>query len=458
MCGIIGASGPCQRLAPLLVKGLFALQHRGQEAAGVALFDGELRVHKGVGLVNQVFKRGELFNFEATVGVGHTRYSTHGASVLANAQPLVARHKGSVYAIAHNGNISNALALRRQLEERGVIFTTTSDTEIILYLYATGKGSPAERLKALASALMGAYSLTILHDDALVLVRDPHGFRPLSLGRLGDTVIAASEDSAFNLLGARKERDLEPGEILVFREGKLVERDFIGLKRPRAQCVFELIYFARPDSVVFGHQAYLFRKGCGRALAKREREAVDIVVPVPDSGFPAALGFAEELGAPVELGLIRNHYVGRSFIQPGQRSRREAVRQKLLPLKEVLKDRRIALVDDSIVRGTTSKLIIELVREFGAKEVHVRIASPPLTSPCFFGIDMPTKEELLASSRTVEEIREFLGADSLRYLSVEDLAGCLGEDAGRFCFACFTGRYPEGSVPPEGATRTVRVY
>ncbi len=458
MCGIIGVSGPPERYAPLLVKGLFALQHRGQEAAGVALHDGELRVHKGVGLVTQVFKRGELFDVEATVGVGHTRYSTHGASVLANAQPLVAQHKGSVYAIAHNGNISNAFALRRELEERGVIFTTTSDTEIILYLYATGKGSPAERVKALAPKLMGAYSLAILHDDALVLARDPHGFRPLSIGRLGEAVIAVSEDSAFNLLGAEKERDVEPGEILVFKEGKLVERDLIDLKRPPAQCVFELIYFARPDSVVFGHQAYLFRKACGRALARRESEAVDIVVPVPDSGFPAALGFAEELGAPVELGLIRNHYVGRSFIQPGQKSRREAVRQKLLPLREVLEGKRVALVDDSIVRGTTSKLIVELVREFGAKEVHMRIASPPLISPCFFGIDMPTREELVASSRSVEEVREFVGADSLRYLPVEDLAQCLGQDAGLFCYACFTGHYPEGSLPPEGATRRVRVY
>ena len=457
MCGIIGVSGPKKAYAPTLVKGLFALQHRGQEAAGLALFGGELKVHKGAGLVTQVFKKEELFDYEATVGVGHTRYSTAGGSTAVNAQPLVARHKGSVYAVAHNGNISNAGALRRQLEDQGVIFTTTSDTEIILYLYATAQGSPVERLKALAPKLMGAYSLAVLHDDQLVLARDPHGFRPLSLGNLDGAVLAASENSAFNLLGARWERDLEPGEILVFREGKLVERDFIELKRPVSQCVFEIIYFARPDSVVFGHQAYLFRKACGRALAEGESEEIDIVVPVPDSGFPAALGFAERLGVPVELGLIRNHYVGRSFIQPAQRTRREAVRHKLLPLWEVLDGKSIALVDDSIVRGTTSKLIVELVREFGAREVHVRIASPPITSPCFFGIDMPTKEELLASTRSVEEIREFLGADSLRYLRVDELSGCL-EEPGRFCMACFTGKYPEGSLPPEGATRTVRVY
>jgi|YNPNPStandDraft_1061719.scaffolds.fasta_scaffold02642_9 amidophosphoribosyltransferase len=457
MCGIFGVSGPKAKLAELVVQGLFALQHRGQEAAGLALCDGsELRVHKGLGLVQTVMAHNPLNDFEATAALGHTRYSTHGASALANAQPLVAVHRGSRYAVAHNGNLSNANELIARLEEKGAIFATDSDTEAFLKLYVTAEGDPIARLNAVARALTGAYSILIIHDDLLIAARDPHGFRPLWLGRLGDTALLSSEDSAFNLVGAEPERELRRGEILVFREGKEIASGRIDLELPEAQCVFELIYFGRPDSRLFGYSAYRFRKACGRALALREDSEIDIVSPVPDSGLPAALGFAEASGKPLEMALIRNHYVGRSFIQPSIASRREVVRNKLLPLRGILEGASIALVDDSIVRGTTSRLIVELLRDFGAREVHLRIASPPLTNPCFFGIDMPTREELLASSRTVEEIREFLGADSVRYLDMEDLRSILGKDAGRFCYACFTGEYPAYSLPSREPYRRIR--
>jgi len=457
MCGIFGISGPRARLAKLVSQGLFALQHRGQEAAGIALYDGrELRVHKGAGLVPSVMANNPLNDFEATTAIGHTRYSTYGSSGLANAQPLVAVHRGIHYAIAHNGNLSNANDLIARLDEGGTIFATDSDTEALLKLYVTAEGEPIDRLNTVARSLMGAYSLLIMQDDLLVAVRDPHGFRPLWLGRLGDMAVFSSEDSAFNLVGARPVRELGRGEILVFREGRELASGRIELELPEAQCVFELIYFTRPDSAVFGRQAYGFRKACGRALALREDREIDLVSPVPDSGLPAALGFSEASGKPLEMALIRNHYVGRSFIQPSVASRREVVRNKLLPLRWVLEGASIALVDDSIVRGTTSRLIVELLRDFGAREVHLRIASPPLTSPCFFGIDMPTREELLASGRSIEEIAKFLGADSVRYLDLDDLRAILGQDAGRFCYACFTGEYPAYSLPSKEPYRRIR--
>ncbi len=457
MCGIFGISSPPAKLADLVSEGLFALQHRGQEAAGIALYDGkELMVHRGVGLVPQVMFKNPLRDTEATVAIGHTRYSTHGASALANAQPLIAVHRSIHYAVAHNGNLSNANELTARLEEQGMIFTTDSDTEAFLKMYVTAEGEPAERLNAVARSLTGAYSLLIAQDDLLIAVRDPHGFRPLWIGRLGDMVILSSEDSAFNLIGAEPIREMERGEILVFREGREIASGRIGLELPEAQCVFELIYFGRPDSRIFGHSAYGFRKACGRALAGREDREIDLVSPVPDSGLPAALGFSEASGRPLEMALIRNHYVGRSFIQPTAASRRDVVRNKLLPLRGILKGASIALVDDSIVRGTTSRLIVELLRDFGAREVHLRIASPPLTHPCFFGIDMPTREELLASSRSTDEIREFLGADSVRYLDIGDLMAILGHEAPRFCYACFNGEYPPYSLPTREPYRRIR--
>ncbi len=457
MCGLFGISGPKARYAETVSQGLFALQHRGQEAAGMALYDGrDIMAHRGVGLVPQVMFNSPLRDIESTVAIGHTRYSTHGASALANAQPFVAVHKGTRYAIAHNGNLSNANDLIARLEELGMIFTTDSDTEALLKMYVTAEGEPAERLNTVARSLTGAYSLLIIQDDLLVAVRDPHGFRPLWLGKLGDAIVLSSEDSAFNLVGAEPIRELGRGEILVFREGKQVASGKIDLELPEAQCVFELIYFGRPDSRIFGRSAYEFRKACGRALASREDREIDLVSPVPDSGLPAALGFSEASGKPLEMALIRNHYVGRSFIQPTTASRRDVVRNKLLPLRGVLEGASIALVDDSIVRGTTSRLIVELLRDFGAREVHLRIASPPLTHPCFFGIDMPTREELLASSRSIEEIRDFLGADSVRYLDIEDLRAILGEDSARFCYACFSGEYPQYSLPTKEPYRRIR--
>ncbi|MGC8894627.1 MAG: amidophosphoribosyltransferase [candidate division WOR-3 bacterium] len=457
MCGLFGISSPKAKLADLVAQGLFALQHRGQEAAGMALYDGnEIKAHRGIGLVPQVMFHNPLRDTEATVAIGHTRYSTHGASALANAQPFVAVHRGTRYAIAHNGNLSNANELMARLEERGMIFSTDSDTEALLKMYVTAEGEPAERLNAVARSFTGAYSLLIMQDDLLVAVRDPHGFRPLWLGRLGDVIVLSSEDSAFNLLGAEPIREMERGEILVFREGRELASSRIDLELPEAQCVFELIYFGRPDSWLFGHGAYVFRKACGRALAGCEDRDIDMVSPVPDSGLPAALGFSEASGRPLEMSLIRNHYVGRSFIQPSPISRREVVRNKLLPLRGVLEGASIALVDDSIVRGTTSRLIVELLRDFGAREVHLRIASPPLTHPCFFGIDMPTREELLASSRSIDEIRDFLGADSVRYLGISDLRAILGDSADRFCYACFNGEYPPYSLPSREPYRRIR--
>lgn len=457
MCGLFGISGPKARLADLVSEGLFALQHRGQEAAGVALYDGAgIRAHKGVGLVPAVMSQNPLRDTEAIAAIGHTRYSTHGSSALSNAQPFVAVHKGIHYAVAHNGNLSNANDLIARLEDRGMIFATDSDTEALLKMYVTAEGEPTERLNLVAKSLMGAYSLLVIQDDLLVAVRDPHGFRPLWLGRLGDMVVLSSEDSAFNLIGAEPVREIDRGEILVFREGQEIASGRIDLELPEARCVFELIYFTRPDSAVFGRQAYGFRKACGRALAAREDREIDLVSPVPDSGLPAALGFSEASGTPLEMALIRNHYVGRSFIQPSVASRREVVRNKLLPLRGILEGARLALVDDSIVRGTTSRLIVELLRDFGAREVHLRIASPPLASPCFFGIDMPTREELLASSRSIDEIKDFLGADSIRYLDIGDLRAILGQEADRFCYACFTGEYPPYSLPTKEPYRRIR--
>ena len=457
MCGIFGISSPKAKLAETVAHGLFALQHRGQEAAGIALYDGaELMVHRGTGLVPTVMFKNPLKDTEATAAIGHTRYSTHGSSALANAQPFIAVHRGIHYAIAHNGNLSNANELIARLEDKGMIFATDSDTEALLKMYVTADGEPAERLNMVAKSLMGAYSLLIMQDELMVAVRDPQGFRPLWLGRFGDMVVLSSEDSAFNLIGAEPIRELDRGEILVFREGQEIASGRIELELPEAQCVFELIYFGRPDSRIFGHNAYEFRKACGRALAAREDREIDLVSPVPDSGLPAALGFSEASARPLEMALIRNHYIGRSFIQPSAVSRREVVRNKLLPLRGVLEGASIALVDDSIVRGTTSRLIVELLRDFGAREVHLRIASPPLTNPCFFGIDMPTREELLASSRSIDEIREFLGADSVRYLDIEDLRTILADESDRFCYACFTGEYPAYSLPSREPYRRIR--
>jgi amidophosphoribosyltransferase len=430
--------------------GLFALQHRGQEAAGFAISDGrELRCYKDLGLVQDVFAKGQVRLLRGHIGIAHTRYSTQGESARQeNAQPFILRREGRWLALAHNGNLSNASQLREELLSEGVYFTSTSDSESLLHLYARAQASsPEEKLQIVSRQAQGAYAFLLIDGDRLIAARDPFGFRPLVLGARGNDWVIASETAALDILSAEFVREIEPGELIVI-DGTGLHSARFGPKRPCRQCVFELIYFSRPDSRLFGHNVYEFRKACGARLAEQETHAIDIVVPVPDSGLPAALGYSRALNKPLEFGLIRSHYIGRSFIEPSPESRIHKVRMKLLPLRDVLQDRRVALVDDSIVRGTTSRAIVHVLREFGAKEVHLRIASPPLISPCYFGIDMPTRGELVASSRTIPEIARFLGADSVVYLTVEELQQCVG-DSENFCTSCFTARYPEESLPSE---------
>jgi amidophosphoribosyltransferase len=442
-CGLFGIFGHPEA-ARLTYLGLYALQHRGQESAGIVSSDGfRLRIEKGMGLVNDVFTDEHVDALTGDRSIGHVRYSTAGDTVAANAQPiLIDCHRGPI-ALAHNGNIVNASLLRQGLEAAGSIFQSTSDTEVILHLYAR---SHRERLEdAIAASLskvMGAFSLLFLTRDALVAARDPWGFRPLVIGRLEGAWIAASETCALDLIGAEHVRDVEPGELVVFdRNGLRSFRPFP--PEPVRQCVFEHVYFARPDSQVFGRNVLSTRLALGRQLAREAPAEADIVVPVPDSGMGAALGYSQESGLPFQWGLIRNHYVGRTFIQPKQSSRSLGVRVKLNPVRSVLEGKRVVLIDDSIVRGTTSRKIVHMVREAGAKEVHLRISSPPTTGPCYYGIDTPLKSELIASSHSLEEIRQSVGADSLAYLSQEGLLQAVGDGGGdRFCTACFSGRYP----------------
>jgi amidophosphoribosyltransferase len=442
-CGLFGIFGHPEA-SRLTYLGLYALQHRGQESAGIVSSDGfRLRIEKGMGLVNDVFDDERVDALTGDRSIGHVRYSTAGDTVAANAQPiLIDCHRGPI-ALAHNGNIVNASLLRQGLEAAGSIFQSTSDTEVILHLYAR---SHRERLEdAIAASLskvMGAFSLLFLTREAMVAARDPWGFRPLVIGRLEGAWIAASETCALDLIGAEYVRDVEPGELVVFdRNGLRSFRPFP--PEPVRQCVFEHVYFARPDSQVFGRNVLSTRLALGRQLAREAPADADVVVPVPDSGMGAALGYSQESRLPFQWGLIRNHYVGRTFIQPKQSSRSLGVRVKLNPVRSVLEGRRVVLIDDSIVRGTTSRKIVHMVREAGAKEVHLRISSPPTTGPCYYGIDTPLKSELIASSHTLDEIRQSVGADSLAYLSQEGLLQAVGDGGGdRFCTACFSGRYP----------------
>ncbi len=451
-CGLLGVFGHPEA-AHLAYMGLYALQHRGQESAGIAAGDGEsLRLEKGMGLVNDVFTEARLQSLPGDRAIGHVRYSTSGDTVASNAQPyLIDCHRGPI-AVGHNGNLVNAAILRQELEAAGSIFQSTSDTEVILHLYAR---SHRERVEdAIAASLykvMGAFSLVFLTREALVAARDPWGFRPLVLGRLNGAAIVASETCALDLIAAEYVRDVEPGEVLV-ADGDGVRSFKPFPPEPPAHCVFEHVYFARPDSLVFGRTVLESRLGLGRQLAIESPAAADVVCPVPDSGMGAALGFARQSGLPFEWGLIRNHYVGRTFIQPRQGERSLGVKIKLNPVRPVIEGRRIVLIDDSIVRGTTSRKIVRMVREAGAREVHVRISSPPTTGPCYYGIDTPLKSELIASSHSVEEIRRFIEADSLAYLSHEGLLEAVGDKTGRrHCTACFSGRYPVAVTVPDAA-------
>ncbi len=448
MCGIVGVYARKRGLdlKRVLHLALFSLQHRGQEAAGFVLSDGErVQGFKDLGSVEAVFARVPEPDLEAVMGIAHTRYSTAGASrAWQNAQPLWVYHRGSPLVVAHNGHLHRAPRLREAMEARGEIFFTTSDTEVFLRLYARTEGPPPERLRRIAEDLPAAYSMILQDGHRLLAFRDAFGFRPLVMGVYEDFYLFASEPGAFYELGDPLSwEEIRPGEV-VWVEGGEIRRAFFREGPQPAPCVFELIYFSRPDSVFSGVPVYTFRERSGALLAARERHAVDVVVPVPDSGIAAAVGYARALQKPLRFGLVRSHYAGRTFIRPTPSERTRSVRRKLIPIREVLEGQAVAVVDDSIVRGTTSRRIVELLRAYGAREVHFRVASPPIVAPCHYGIDIPTYEELIAHQHDPEGVAREIGADSVVYLSVEDLIRAAGRDA--FCFGCFTDRYPEGSL------------
>jgi amidophosphoribosyltransferase len=449
-CGVVGVYGH-EEASNLAYLSLYALQHRGQESAGiVSAKDNFLISHRGLGLVADVFNEDIIRKLEGPAAIGHNRYSTSGQPLLKNTQPFVVEYGGGL-AVAHNGNLVNAQILRERLEENGAIFQTGVDSEVIIHLIAASKGKRTiDRVIAALAEVRGAFSLVFLTPTELVAARDPHGLRPLVLGRIKDTVIVTSETCALDLIGATYEREIDPGEVLhVSAEGVHSYRPFPATAR--TSCIFEYVYFARPDSKVFGRNVYEVRKELGRQLAREHPAPADIVIPVPDSGLPAALGYSEQAGLPFEMGLVRNHYVGRTFIEPRDAIRHFGVKVKLNAQSEVLKGRRVVIVDDSIVRGTTSRKIVQMVRAAGAREIHLRISSPPTIGSCFYGIDTPTSEELIASSHSVEEIRRFVTADSLGFLSERGLYSFLkGRDQDGFCAACFTGHYP---VPVEDQGR-----
>jgi amidophosphoribosyltransferase len=440
-CGVFGVADS-EDAANLAYLGLYALQHRGQESAGIASLDeGKIHVEREMGYVADVFDEARLSRLPGRTAIGHVRYSTAGASLLQNAQPIVFATGRGPLALAHNGNLVNAREIRASLESKGALFTTTSDSEMILHLVArsqspTLSGAIAEAL----SDVRGAYSLVILSREGIFAVRDPNGIRPLSLGIREGSPVVASETCAFDLIGAKFERDVEPGEIVrLSREGFSSHRFAFPVSTP---CVFEHVYFARPDSRVFGRSVAASRQAFGRRLAKEHPAQADVVVAVPDSGMYPALGFSEESKIPFALGLVRNHYVGRTFIEPKHSIRHFGVKVKLNPVREVVEGKRVVLVDDSIVRGTTSRKIVRMLREAGAKEIHVRVSSPPTMASCHYGIDTPTKSELIAANQSVDEIRQFIEADSLGYLSVEGMLEAFGRPLQSTCTACFTGIYP----------------
>ena len=443
MCGIVGLAGN-RDASELVSVGLFALQHRGQESAGIVSASEErLHLKVGMGHVADVFSGAAVRSLPGSMAVGHVRYATSGASHIKNAQPLVFNCAHGAIAIAHNGNLTNAIDLKSKLEARGAIFQSSTDTEVIVHLLARHKGPVEDAVIDALRQVQGAYCLLLLTPDKMIAARDPMGFRPLVLGKLGKGHVFASESTVLNLLGATIVREVEPGEIVIVENGKLRSLKPFPDPGRRARCVFEQVYFARPDSEIFGRGVQATRVDLGRELA-REMKGVkaDIVVPVPDSGIPAAMGFSRESGIPFELGFVRSHYIGRTFIQPAQGLRDNSVSLKLLPIQSNLRGKKIVLIDDSIVRGTTSRKICKMLRRYGVKEIHMAISSPPIISPCYYGIDTPSRDELIASKNSVDEIRRFLGVDSLHYLSVEGLLKAAGGDSQSHCTACFTGQYP----------------
>ncbi len=445
-CGLFGVYGN-QKASWHTYMGLYALQHRGQEACGIASNNkGLIAIHKDMGLVSDVFNEAILSQLKGNIAVGHVRYSTTGSSVLKNSQPLLIDHaKGSV-CIAHNGNLVNSLELRQYLEKSGSIFQTTTDSEIIIHLMAKAKSrSLIDSLIYSLKKIRGAYSLVMMDEQNLIGVRDPMGFRPLALGKMGKAWYLASETCAFDLVGAKLIRQVEPGEIvLINKDGvRSIKPKEFNLKDRHAFCTFEHVYFSRPDSVVFGENVHLVRRKLGEQLAKEHPIEADFVVPVPDSGFSAAMGYSSGSGIPLEMGIIRNHYVGRTFIQPEQESRDLGVRVKFNLLREVIKGKRIVIVDDSIVRGTTSRIRVRNLRKAGVREVHLRISCPPHKFPCFYGIDFHRSSELIANKyESLEKIRQYLEVNSLGYLSLEGMLACLKYSQNNYCAACWNGKYP----------------
>ncbi len=444
-CGLMGVYG-VPDAARVLIRGLMALQHRGEEGAGIAVSDGRMvRTVRGIGLVADMAARhgSDIAALRGNLGIGHVRYSTTGASDLRNVQPIAVECRDGVWAIAHNGNLTNAAQLRARWQAGGAIFQTGTDSEIVLHMLAHPRY--ARRTSSLLAALRdlrGAFSLLLLHGDELIAVRDRHGFRPLCLGRLDSAFVIASETCALRQVGAEFVRELEPGEVLRFRNGRMTRERFAPVRARAGQCVFEHIYFARPDSWLFGESVHEVRVRLGRRLAREHPATADVVIPIPDSGVSAAIGFAREAGLPLDFGFIRNHYVGRTFIQPTAAERLDAVDLKLAIVENVVRGRRVVVVDDSLVRGSTVRRRVRGLREAGATEVHVRIASPPVRWPCYFGIDFPTRAELVAASHDPAEIARMIGADSLGYLSLRGLTTELSQPR-KYCTGCFTGRYPE---------------
>lgn len=441
-CGIFGIYGH-REAANLTYLGLYALQHRGQEATGIVSSDGQTFFQeKGIGLVSDLFTRDRLQRLQGHMAIGHNRYSTAGENSLKNAQPIMVNFALGGLALAHNGNLTNATILRDELEAYGSIFQSTSDSEVIIHLIAHSQETTLmERLTEALLRVKGAFSLVILSEEGLIAARDPYGLRPLCLGRIKDAYVLASETCAFDLIEAQYIRDVEPGELVLINE-KGVHSYKPHPATRSAFCIFEYVYFARPDSRIFNHTVYEIRKNLGRQLAKEAWVQADMVIPVPDSGVPAALGYAEGSGLRYDTGLIRNHYVGRTFIEPEQAIRHFGVKIKLNTVREVLEGKRVVVVDDSIVRGTTSRKIVKMIRQAGAKEVHLRISSPPIISPCFYGIDTPTRQELIGSSHTIEEIRQYITANSLAYLSMEGMLKAAPHKDDQYCTACFSENYP----------------
>ena len=456
MCGIIGVSG-VPDASRVTYLGLYSLQHRGQESAGVVAVNAEsvARTHRGMGLVSDVFSEAVLAGLPGDVAIGHTRYSTAGSSVLANAQPILAGYREGPLALAHNGNLTNAESLRADLVKKGSIFQTSSDSEVLIHLIARSEArEPEDQLLDALERVEGAYSLVVTVGRTLYAIVDPRGFRPLWLGKLGTGYVVASETCALDLMGATTVRELQPGEFLRI-QGTPPEVDKLPSlpAKPHKRCIFELVYFSRPDSTIFGRSVDRVRRALGRELAREHPvPGADCVFSVPDSSNAMALGFAEEGGLKLEHALIRNHYVGRTFINPTQAGRNAKVKIKFNPVREVLQGKKVVVVDDSLVRGTTSRELVQMIRQAGAAEVHFRVASAPITGPCYYGIDTPTKSELIASSHSLEEIRQHLGVESLGYLSLAGMKRAAGGETSGFCDACFSGNYP--TAIPDDVSRT----